>query len=118
MRAVPRGRGAAAGNFAAADDWQTAGLGSAGNRAATRNGAGDARRFNLRARADSFKRAGIRAATLEYFFMSEPLIENHAMDAPQPTIPLPRGPVPLAPAEAARRSVEIKIDGQAVSIPE
>ncbi len=38
--------------------------------------------------------------------------------APQPTIPIPRGPVPEAPAERTRRSIEIKIDGKAVSVPE
>jgi predicted molibdopterin-dependent oxidoreductase YjgC len=40
------------------------------------------------------------------------------LDAPQPTIPLPRGPVPQAPAERERRSVEVKIDGHAVSVAE
>ena len=37
--------------------------------------------------------------------------------APVPTIPLPRGPVPAAPARP-RRQIEITIDGQAVSVPE
>jgi predicted molibdopterin-dependent oxidoreductase YjgC len=40
------------------------------------------------------------------------------LDAPQPTIPLPRGPVPQAPPELERRSIEIKIDGQPVSVAE
>jgi predicted molibdopterin-dependent oxidoreductase YjgC len=44
------------------------------------------------------------------------LSENQA--APQPTIPVPRGPVPQAPAETQRRSIEIKIDGKSVSVPE
>jgi predicted molibdopterin-dependent oxidoreductase YjgC len=38
--------------------------------------------------------------------------------APDPLIPLPRGPVPQAPPTAAPRQIEIKIDGQAVSVPE
>ncbi len=38
--------------------------------------------------------------------------------APQPTIPVPHGPVPEAPAEPQRRSIEIKIDGKSVSVPE
>jgi predicted molibdopterin-dependent oxidoreductase YjgC len=40
------------------------------------------------------------------------------LDAPQPTIPLPRGPVPQAPPERERRSIEINIDGKPVSTPE
>ena len=44
--------------------------------------------------------------------MSEP------MDAPAPLIPVPRGPVPQAPPPAARRQVEIHIDGRPVSVPE
>jgi predicted molibdopterin-dependent oxidoreductase YjgC len=50
--------------------------------------------------------------------MSEPVAENRAPDAPRPTIPLPRGPVPQAPRGAERRSIEIKIDGKAVSVAE
>ena len=38
--------------------------------------------------------------------------------APQPTIPIPRGPVPQVPAERTVRSIEIKIDGKPVSVPE
>ena len=38
--------------------------------------------------------------------------------APEPTIPIPRGPVPQAPAERPHRAIEIKIDGQSVSVPE
>jgi predicted molibdopterin-dependent oxidoreductase YjgC len=55
---------------------------------------------------------------LEYFFMSERVVENGALDAPQPTIPLPRGPVPEVPPAANRRSIEVKIDGRRVSVPE
>jgi len=50
--------------------------------------------------------------------MSEPLVENHVLDAPQATIPLPRGPIPQAPLPRERRSIEIKIDGQSVSVAE
>jgi predicted molibdopterin-dependent oxidoreductase YjgC len=38
--------------------------------------------------------------------------------APELTVPVPRGPVPEAPPEPQRRSVEIKIDGKSVSVPE
>src|SRR5262244_3537850 len=38
-------------------------------------------------------------------------------DAPSPLIPIPRGPVPVAPARS-RPHVEIKIDGQAISVVE
>jgi predicted molibdopterin-dependent oxidoreductase YjgC len=40
------------------------------------------------------------------------------LDAPQPTVPLPRGPVPQAPPERERRSIEIKVDGKTVSVAE
>jgi predicted molibdopterin-dependent oxidoreductase YjgC len=38
--------------------------------------------------------------------------------APELTVPAPRGPVPEAPPGPQRRSVEIKIDGKSVSVPE
>jgi predicted molibdopterin-dependent oxidoreductase YjgC len=38
--------------------------------------------------------------------------------APQPLIPVPRSPVPEAPPPRTRPMVELKIDGQAVSVPE
>jgi len=42
----------------------------------------------------------------------------HALDAPLTTIPVPRGPVPQAPLEPEPRAIEIKIDGESVSVPE
>lgn len=51
--------------------------------------------------------------------MSEFLTKNNpSLDAPQPTIPVPRGPVPHAPPQRERLSIELKIDGQVVSVPE
>ena len=41
-----------------------------------------------------------------------------ALDAPVTTIPVPRGPVPQAPPEREPRSIEIKIDGEPVAVPE
>lgn len=41
-----------------------------------------------------------------------------ALDAPVPTIPVPRGPVPQEPLEREPRSIEIKIDGNPVFVPE
>jgi len=41
---------------------------------------------------------------------------NHALDAPQPTLPLPRGPIPQAPSPPDRSFIEIKIDGRPVSV--
>jgi predicted molibdopterin-dependent oxidoreductase YjgC len=38
--------------------------------------------------------------------------------APEPLIPIPRGPVPQAPPAPARRMIEIKIDEQVVSVEE
>jgi predicted molibdopterin-dependent oxidoreductase YjgC len=40
------------------------------------------------------------------------------MSAPSPFIPVPRGPLPEAPPARERRPVEIKIDGESVSVPE
>jgi predicted molibdopterin-dependent oxidoreductase YjgC len=50
--------------------------------------------------------------------MTNPSGENLTLDAPKPTIPLPRGPIPVAPPVPEQRSVDIKIDGQPVSVPE
>ena len=50
------------------------------------------------------------------FRMEKPAATKTAPDAPVPTIPLPRGPVPKTPPAAERRPIEIKIDGQAVSV--
>jgi predicted molibdopterin-dependent oxidoreductase YjgC len=51
--------------------------------------------------------------------MSESVTDNlQPLDAPRATIPLPRGPVPQAPLERDRRSIEIKIDGKPVSVAE
>ncbi len=41
-----------------------------------------------------------------------------SLEAPQPTIPVPHGPVPQAPPQSERRLVEIKVDGKPVSVPE
>jgi predicted molibdopterin-dependent oxidoreductase YjgC len=43
---------------------------------------------------------------------------SQPMDAPQPTIPLPHGPVPQALPERERRSVDVNIDGKPVSVAE
>jgi predicted molibdopterin-dependent oxidoreductase YjgC len=40
------------------------------------------------------------------------------MNAPSPFIPIPRGPVPEAPSPRQRATIEIKIDGQLVSVPQ
>jgi predicted molibdopterin-dependent oxidoreductase YjgC len=56
---------------------------------------------------------------MESVFMSDRRAEiDQALDAPQPAIPVPRGPVPLTPPRLARPSVEIKIDGKSVSVAE
>ena len=43
---------------------------------------------------------------------------DRGLDAPQATIPVPRGPVPQPPTRPERRFIEIKIDGQPVSVEE
>jgi predicted molibdopterin-dependent oxidoreductase YjgC len=56
---------------------------------------------------------------MESVLMNQPLTDiSQPMDAPQPTIPLPRGPVPQALPERERRSVEVNIDGKPVSVAE
>ena len=50
--------------------------------------------------------------------MTPPTLENQPLDAPKATIPLPRGPIPTAPPAPERRSIDIKVDGQPVSVPE
>ncbi|HLZ92204.1 MAG TPA: 2Fe-2S iron-sulfur cluster-binding protein [Candidatus Acidoferrum sp.] len=40
------------------------------------------------------------------------------LNAPAPTIPVPRGPLPSVPPEAARRPVEIQVDGKSVTVSE
>lgn len=47
---------------------------------------------------------------------TEEIVPAH--DAPLATIPVPRGPVPQAPPERGARSIEIRIDGAPVSVPE
>jgi predicted molibdopterin-dependent oxidoreductase YjgC len=56
---------------------------------------------------------------MESLFMSEGSTEiDRVLDAPRPTLPLPRGPVPQAPPKPEPRSIEIKIDGTPVSVAE
>jgi predicted molibdopterin-dependent oxidoreductase YjgC len=50
--------------------------------------------------------------------MTKPLSETPSLDAPKPTIPLPRGPIPVAPPAPDRRSIDIRIDDRPVSVPE
>jgi predicted molibdopterin-dependent oxidoreductase YjgC len=48
----------------------------------------------------------------------EPFRMSESLNAPSPLIPLPRGPVPTAPQDAARRQIEIQIDGKSIAVPE
>jgi predicted molibdopterin-dependent oxidoreductase YjgC len=49
---------------------------------------------------------------------SVPMESDGMLDAPVPTLPLPHGPVPQAPPQPERRSIEITIDGMLVSVSE
>jgi predicted molibdopterin-dependent oxidoreductase YjgC len=40
------------------------------------------------------------------------------VDAPELRIPVPRGPLPIPPPQPAKKTVEITIDGQKLSVPE
>jgi predicted molibdopterin-dependent oxidoreductase YjgC len=54
---------------------------------------------------------------MESLSMSEDWTEiDHVLDAPQLTIPLPRGPIPQSPPQPESRSIEIEIDGEPVSV--
>src|SRR5580704_10911124 len=110
MRSVPRRRGASARSAAATGERQAAWLGSSGNHYVARDGPGHARRLNMRSGPDSRQRMGICPATMESLFMSD---STEMLDAPQPTVPLPH-----APPERERRSIEINIDGRPVSVAE
>jgi predicted molibdopterin-dependent oxidoreductase YjgC len=56
---------------------------------------------------------------MEPFFVSDGLAGiDRPDDAPQATIPVPRGPVPQVEPPAPARVIEIKIDGNPVSVPE
>ncbi|MGA8492242.1 MAG: 2Fe-2S iron-sulfur cluster-binding protein [Terriglobales bacterium] len=51
--------------------------------------------------------------------MSQPVTDiSQPLDAPQLTVPVPRGPVPQPPPEPGCRFIEIKIDGRPVSVAE
>jgi predicted molibdopterin-dependent oxidoreductase YjgC len=39
-------------------------------------------------------------------------------DAPDPLVPVPRGPVPVTPPPRSRATVELTVDGKAVAVPE
>jgi len=43
---------------------------------------------------------------------------QNVSDAPDPKIPVPRGPLPVAPPPRPRNTVELTIDGQSVTVPE
>ena len=47
-----------------------------------------------------------------------PPVASVSLEAPTPLVPIPRGPIPMAPETEPRRMMEIKIDGQAVAVPE
>src|SRR5215467_12151137 len=117
MRAVPRGHDAAGRSFAALGRARTPWLQRARGRAAERNGAGDARRFDLRAGANGIGRNSFRDGAMEPFFMSEP-VQNEQLRAPSPLIPIPRAPAPEIPPAAPRREIEITIDGKRVKVAE
>lgn len=56
---------------------------------------------------------------MEPFFVSDRLPEiNQMLDAPQPTVPVPRGPIPQAEPPVTAGFIEIKIDGNPVLVPE
>jgi predicted molibdopterin-dependent oxidoreductase YjgC len=56
---------------------------------------------------------------MEPVFVSDGLAEfNPMLDAPQPTVPVPRGPIPQAEPRITPRFIEIKIDDHPVSVPE
>jgi predicted molibdopterin-dependent oxidoreductase YjgC len=56
---------------------------------------------------------------MEPVHMSQsPALAPEPLEAPEPTIPVPQGPLPQAPPKRECRPVEIKIDGKPISVPE
>src|SRR5580704_16830375 len=76
------------------------------------NGAGHARRVDLRFGTNRLERAFVRSQPLESLFMNEPI------NAPDQLIPIPRGPLPEVASPAAQREIEIEIDGKTVHATE
>src|SRR5262245_46704811 len=124
MRSLPGWRHAAGRGARTPGECETARFSRGRSRPAAGDGAGHARRFDLRPGPDCVQRAGIRASSMEFVFMSHPKPAGPqssatvALDAPQATVPVPRGPVPQTPPPRPQRSIEIKIDGKAVAVPE
>src|SRR5579863_742638 len=119
MRSLPGGRCAPAGSARAPGKRQTARFSYAGDHTVAGGGPSHARRLDLWSGSNCFQRAGVGNATLESICMSQsPEEVVHAVDAPLTTIPVPRGPVPQPPLEPEPRSIEIKIDGESISVPE
>src|SRR5579862_7840589 len=111
MCSMPHRRSASARSAGAASECRAPWLDSARNHHVEGDGASYARCLNLRPGPDRRQRFGICSATLESVRMTEVASETkQTMDAPQPTLPLPRGPAPQAPPQPERRSIEIKID--------
>src|SRR5689334_7221423 len=112
MRAMPCGYDTTGRSVAAIGKTQTAWFQRTRERVTERNGAGHARRFDMWAGANGFGRDSLRDGAMEPIFMSEQL------QAPSPLIPIPRAPAPEIPAAAARREIEITIDGKRVKVSE
>src|SRR6266704_2437378 len=77
----------------------------------------------MRLRANCFCRAGVGSESMEPILMKEnlqatTLSATEPALAPSPLVPIPRGPVPQTPPEPQHRMIEIKIDGQAVTVQE
>src|ERR1700743_1650211 len=119
MCPLPRRRHAPGRSAQAAHRRQAAGIVGAGSEIIKRDGASHARRLNLRSRPDCVQCSGVGLKPMEPIPMSDTTNTQatEQLNAPQPTIPIPRGPIPQAPHKE-RRSIEIKIDGQAASVPE
>src|SRR5258705_13649805 len=112
MRALPRRHSSpgriAAGARAGRDDW----VGRRREENSAGNGAGNARRLNLRFGANGVQRDSFRDGAMELIFMSEQTL------GPSALIPIPQAPVPAIPPAATRREIEVTIDGERVSVPE
>src|SRR5437879_1725052 len=61
---------------------------------------------------------------MEFISMNKPAsvelppVPSHPAEAPTPLIPIPRGPIPEAPATSPCRMVDAKIDGKTVAVHE
>src|SRR5262249_51527231 len=124
MCPLPRRCGTPGRNTAETDQWCDGWFHQRRGHPVARDGASHARCLDLWTWPNGFQRARISPSSMEFFLMNKPAalemppVASDSQEAPAPLMPVPRGPIPVAPEAGQGRMVEIKIDGQAVAVPE